>query len=70
MKLRIGRREVNISNPDKVFFPKRGLKKIDLVKLPRRVGLRAQPRATPPDADVALSRRRGGVVLLPVERTS
>ena len=31
MKMRIGRREVNISNPDKVFFPKRGLKKIDLV---------------------------------------
>ena len=31
MKLRIGRREVNISNPDKIFFPKRGLKKIDLV---------------------------------------
>src|ERR1700693_296976 len=31
MKLRIGRREVNISNPDKVFYPKRGLKKIDLV---------------------------------------
>jgi len=31
MKLRIGRREVNISNPDKVFFPKRRLKKIDLV---------------------------------------
>ena len=31
MKLRIGRREVNISNPDKVFFPKRGLQKIDLV---------------------------------------
>jgi bifunctional non-homologous end joining protein LigD len=32
MKLRVGRREVNISNPDKVFFPKRGLKKIDLVE--------------------------------------
>ena len=31
MKLRIGRREVNISNPDKIFFPKRKLKKIDLV---------------------------------------
>jgi bifunctional non-homologous end joining protein LigD len=31
MKVRIGRREVNISNPDKVFFPKRRLKKIDLV---------------------------------------
>ena len=29
--MRIGRREVNISNPDKIFFPKRGLKKIDLV---------------------------------------
>jgi bifunctional non-homologous end joining protein LigD len=32
MKLRIGRREVNISNPDKIFFPKRKLKKIDLVE--------------------------------------
>jgi bifunctional non-homologous end joining protein LigD len=31
MKVRIGRREVNVSNPDKVFFPKRRLKKIDLV---------------------------------------
>ena len=31
VKLRIGRREVNVSNPDKVFFPKRRLKKIDLV---------------------------------------
>src|SRR6188508_107322 len=31
MKRRIGRREVNVSNPDKVFFPKRKLKKIDLV---------------------------------------
>ena len=31
MKVRIGRREVNVSNPDKVFFPKRKLKKIDLV---------------------------------------
>ena len=31
MKLRIGRREVNVSNPDKVFFPKRKLKKVDLV---------------------------------------
>src|SRR5512133_2231057 len=32
MKLKVGRREVNISNPDKVFFPKRRLKKIDLVE--------------------------------------
>ena len=32
MRLRVGRREVNISNPDKVFFPERGLKKIDLVE--------------------------------------
>ena len=31
VKLRIGRREVNVSNPDKVFFPKRRLKKLDLV---------------------------------------
>jgi len=31
MKLKVGRREVNVSNPDKVFFPKRELKKIDLV---------------------------------------
>ncbi len=31
MKLRIGRREVNVSNPNKIFFPKRRLKKIDLV---------------------------------------
>ena len=32
MELKVGRREVNISNPDKVFFPKRKLKKIDLVE--------------------------------------
>jgi len=32
MKLRVGRNEVSISNPDKVFFPKRRLKKIDLVE--------------------------------------
>jgi bifunctional non-homologous end joining protein LigD len=32
MKLKVGRREVNVSNPDKVFFPKRRLKKIDLVE--------------------------------------
>ena len=32
MKLRVGRNEVTISNPDKVFFPKRRLKKIDLVE--------------------------------------
>ena len=32
MKLRVGRHDVDISNPDKVFFPKRGLKKIDLVE--------------------------------------
>jgi DNA ligase D-like protein (predicted polymerase) len=32
MKLKVGRREVNISNPDKVFFPRRKLRKIDLVE--------------------------------------
>jgi bifunctional non-homologous end joining protein LigD len=32
MKLTVGRREVNISNPDKIFFPKRKLKKIDLIE--------------------------------------
>jgi bifunctional non-homologous end joining protein LigD len=32
MKLKVGRREVNVSNPDKIFFPKRKLKKIDLVE--------------------------------------
>src|SRR6266540_2754913 len=32
MKLRIGRRDVNITNPDKVFFPSRGLTKGDLVQ--------------------------------------
>src|SRR6476620_2061352 len=32
MKLRVGRNEVTISNPDKVFFPKRRLRKIDLVE--------------------------------------
>src|SRR5262245_18169980 len=32
MKLRVGRHEVTVSNPDKVFFPERGLKKIDLVE--------------------------------------
>src|SRR6266508_3123504 len=30
--MRIGRREVKITNPDKVFFPSRGLTKIDLVQ--------------------------------------
>ena len=29
--MRIGRREVNVTNPDKVFFPERGLTKVDLV---------------------------------------
>ncbi len=29
--MRIGRRRVNISNPDKIFFPERGLTKLDLV---------------------------------------
>ena len=29
--MRIGRREVTISNPDKIFFPERGLTKGDLV---------------------------------------
>ena len=38
MKLKVGRREVNISNPDKIFFPKRKLKKIDLVKYYLDVG--------------------------------
>ena len=32
MKLRVGRHEVDVSNPDKVFFPKPALKKIDLVE--------------------------------------
>jgi DNA ligase D-like protein (predicted polymerase) len=32
MKVRIGRREVNVSNPDKIFFPKRKLRKMDLVE--------------------------------------
>src|SRR5215203_1833628 len=32
MRLKVGRAEVNVSNPDKVFFPERGLKKIDLVE--------------------------------------
>ena len=31
MKFRVGRNEVSISNPDKVFFPARGLTKGDLV---------------------------------------
>src|SRR5919108_238329 len=30
-RMRVGRCEVNISNPDKVFFPERGLTKGDLV---------------------------------------
>jgi bifunctional non-homologous end joining protein LigD len=30
--VRIGRREVRISNPDKIFFPERGLTKLDLVR--------------------------------------
>src|SRR6476619_1342303 len=32
MKLRVGRQDINVSNPDKVFFPEPGLKKIDLVQ--------------------------------------
>ena len=32
MELQVGRNEVSVSNPDKVFFPKRKLKKIDLVE--------------------------------------
>src|SRR5438034_11412761 len=30
--MRVGRREVNISNPEKLFFPERGLTKGDLGK--------------------------------------
>src|SRR5215210_518190 len=30
--MRVGRREVTISNPDKIFFPQRGLTKGDLVQ--------------------------------------
>jgi DNA primase len=30
--MRVGRHEVRISNPDKVFFPERGLTKGDLVR--------------------------------------
>ena len=66
MKLRIGRREVNISNPDKVFFPKRRLKKIDLVNYYLDVAPHVLNHvAAPPDADEALPGRGGGVVLLP-----
>src|SRR5215217_2294815 len=32
MRLNVGRAAVDVSNPDKVFFPERGLKKIDLVE--------------------------------------
>ena len=32
MQLKVGRHQVNVTNPDKVFFPKRKLKKIDLVQ--------------------------------------
>ena len=32
MKVKVGGHEVNVSNPDKIFFPKRKLKKIDLVE--------------------------------------
>src|SRR4029079_5862438 len=32
MLLKVGRNEVNVSNPDKVFFPEPGLKKLDLVQ--------------------------------------
>ena len=32
MKVKVGRHEVSVSNPDKLFFPKRKLAKIDLVE--------------------------------------
>jgi bifunctional non-homologous end joining protein LigD len=32
MRLKVGRQEVNVSNPEKIFFPKRKLRKIDLVQ--------------------------------------
>jgi DNA primase len=44
--LQLGGREVRVSNPDKVFFPERGLTKGDLVAHP--AALRAG-RARPAD---------------------
>ena len=38
MLLKVGRNEVNVSNPDKVFFPEPGLKKLDLVQYYLAVG--------------------------------
>ena len=69
MKLRVGRREVNVSNPDKVFFPERRLKKIDLVEyyldIAPSVLNHVQRR---PMQMLRLPGRRGGVVLLPEAR--
>ncbi len=61
--------EVRVSNPGKVFFPERGLTKLDLVNyyVECERGGRASP-ARAPDGDEALGRRRRGQAVLPEAR--
>ena len=54
-------REVRLSNPAKVYFPKPGWTKLDLAHvLPRARRRRARPRARAPDGDEALRQRDHG----------
>jgi len=59
VKRRIGRREVNVSNPDKVFFPKRKLKKgLRLTRLPARGRYTVAVTITLKDGVVLKGKRR------------
>ena len=57
--LRVGDREVVITNPDKVLFPEARHTKLDLAQLlPRRRRRRAARHRRPPDGARAISERR------------
>ena len=62
-------REVVVTNPDKVFFPKAGHTKLDLVRYyARGRGGRAARHRRPADRPQALRRRRRGGAVLPEAR--
>ena len=67
--LEIGGREVTVTNPDKIYFPRAGHTKLDLVQLlprGRRRGPDRRPR--PADGAQALRRRRREGAVLPEAR--
>ena len=69
--VKVGRHDVRISNPDKPFFPERGLTKGDLVAvLPRRRRVRAAASAAPSLPHEALPERRRGRLLPPEARAA